>query len=659
MKNAMKILKPSLLILSLLCVGTLAAQYYDHRDRQVDSLERVLATDPPTGKDLRDIYRDLMWGLQETEVEKSMHYARLFIEESIPIGGWRNVCDGYWILGLGYYSLSDYGNAKISFDTALEYVERMREYPEKYTEDNIDDDMSAIYGSIASLYNTQGLYHEAIEYYTASLAILEKHDWKESQSIVYENIGGMYLAMDNYGQAQSNYSRADSLARLAGDSLRMASVNKSFADLYTATGEYDKALRSAESAYGYFFSHPEEGEEKAVTLNLLAHIHLDGYDDAAQSETYARQGLALAEELGMPREVAAAKAIIAEIHLSRGEWRAAERTALDALSADDIEPANTLSLYGILAQVYARLGDADRSVFYFNRHDSLQSTWATRHYQSAIREMETRYETEKIQTRVATLEDEKRLITWLGVAAGAVLLLALAALFFIWRWTAQRKRLAEQQIVQLEQEKQLVATQALLDGEVQERARLARDLHDGLGSLLSATRLNFEGIQKDVTLDAESKKRFETAIGTLDESMHEMRRVAHHLMPDALVRFGLKTALSDFCTTIPSAEFVYYGYEQRFDRKLEVVIYRIAHELINNALRHAGAERILVQIVQEADRVALTVQDDGRGFDPATETQGMGLQSIRARVASFGGTMDLRSSVENGTEINVEFQINS
>ncbi|GHT29403.1 hypothetical protein AGMMS49574_06070 [Bacteroidia bacterium] len=146
---------------------------------------------------------------------------------------------------------------------------------------------------------------------------------------------------------------------------------------------------------------------------------------------------------------------------------------------------------------------------------------------------------EKKETQITTLEEEKRLMIWLGIAGGAVLLLALATFFFLWRWTVQKKRLAEsqkelaeQQVKQLEQEKQLIATQAVLDGEVQERIR-------------------------------------------------------------------------------------------------------IAHELINNALKHSGASHILMQIVQEADRLALTVEDNGKGFNSEVITAGMGLANVRIRVASF------------------------
>jgi len=146
-------------------------------------------------------------------------------------------------------------------------------------------------------------------------------------------------------------------------------------------------------------------------------------------------------------------------------------------------------------------------------------------------------------------------------------------------------------------------------------------------------------------------------VNLLDESMQEMRRVAHHLMPDSLSNFGLKDSITDFCNSVPNVKFTYYGDETRLDPKLEVMIYRIMHELVSNALKPSGAEHILVEIVRYDDKIALTVQDDGCGFDQTTEPKGMGLSNIRTRVAAYNGTLLIDAEVGVGTEINVELRI--
>jgi signal transduction histidine kinase len=233
----------------------------------------------------------------------------------------------------------------------------------------------------------------------------------------------------------------------------------------------------------------------------------------------------------------------------------------------------------------------------------------------------------------------------------------LGVLLYRHRSNVQKKRLAEQQVKQLKQEKQLIATQAVLDGEVQERIRLARDLHDSLGSILAVAKYNLIRIKQISTFEKDDMECYNKTLTLLDDSMDEMRRVAHHLMPQALSRFGLKPSISDFCDAHPAVQFAWYGEESRLDVKLEEVIYRIIHELISNALKHSCASHIFVQVVQEPNRIAFTVQDDGRGFDPKTVTTGMGLSNIRTRVASFGGTINIDSKAGEGTEINIEFPL--
>ncbi len=646
------------------CATSLYAQYTDHRNRQVDSLEQVLATNPPTGIELARIYRNLMWGYQQIDVKNSMDYARKCVEAFMPLNSWNAVSDGYKVLGLGHYRLSQYDSAMVYYGKALEAVERMRSLPEKYKEQDIDDNFSSIYGQIGNLYNIQGNYHEAIEYYIKALAIFEKYRWIESTLYAYGNIGEMYHSMGNWKQAEINLLKADSLAYLTGDSLMIAASKWGLGSLYVSTKKYGEALKNAEIAYGYYFSHPEEGDSKASILNLLAEIYLDGYNKEGQAEEYADQALALANEFDIPRQKSISLRILSSIYLKRGEWRRAEQAALEALATDETEAANRLSLYNILAKAYAYQGNAAKSAEYFDKHDKLQSSWSGKNYQSAIREMEVKYETEKKETRIATLEEEKRMMTWLSIAGSTMLLLALTTFFLLWRWSIQKRRLtekqrqlAEQQVRQLEQEKQLVATQSLLDGETQERTRLARDLHDGLGSILAAAKYNLVDIKKVSALEEADKQCYNKAVSLLDDSMREMRRVAHHLMPESLSQYGLKQSVADFCNSLPCVKFTYYGSETRFDPKMESMVYRTIHELVNNALKHAEASHILVQIVRDADSITCTVQDDGCGFDPSAVSKGMGLPNIRTRVAAYSGNLMIDSKKGVGTEITIELKI--
>src|SRR5690606_38923231 len=310
-----------------------------------------------------------------------------------------------------------------------------------------------------------------------------------------------------------------------------------------------------------------------------------------------------------------------------------------------------------LVRANIHLGNAEEAGHFFDRYRKLLDERGSAEFQRALSEMEVKYETEKKELRINVLERQRKLYVGLGIAAGLVLLLTIVVLVIRHRLAVSKRQLAEQQIRQLEEEKQLATMQAVLEGETAERSRLAKDLNDGLGSKLSVVKLNLPEVKRGAVLGAEELQRFHQAIGLLDESIRELRRVAHHMMPESLLRYGLKVSLADFCNAIPSVEFHYFGSDQRLDSKLEILIYRSAHELVNNALKHGAAMQINVQLVQEDDRISLTVQDNGQGFDPQIPTSGMGLQNVRNRVETQGGVLHIYSSPGNGTEINLEFEL--
>jgi signal transduction histidine kinase len=155
---------------------------------------------------------------------------------------------------------------------------------------------------------------------------------------------------------------------------------------------------------------------------------------------------------------------------------------------------------------------------------------------------------------------------------------------------------------------------------------------------------------------------YDHALGLLDISIKELRNVAHNFLPETLFRYGLKQTLSDFCDLVDGGpikiSFAFYGIEKRYDEKLEIASYRIVQELVNNAVKHAEPTEIAVQLVSEEERLSITVQDNGKGFDSKSQNpaSGNGLLNIRSKVASFGGHFDLSSDHGKGTEAIIEFK---
>ncbi len=197
-------------------------------------------------------------------------------------------------------------------------------------------------------------------------------------------------------------------------------------------------------------------------------------------------------------------------------------------------------------------------------------------------------------------------------------------LFYIllYRNHRQKQGLQNRKINELQQEKMLMAAEAVLKGEEQERTRLAKDLHDGLGGLLSGIKYSFQTMKGNLIMTPENQQAFERSMDMLDSSIKEMRRVAHNMMPEALVKFGLDTALKDFCEDINRSGALQVNYqsigmeEVVVEGRAAIAIYRIVQELLNNTMKHAAATNAIVQLSKTQDGINITVEDDGNGFDP-------------------------------------------
>jgi signal transduction histidine kinase len=232
-----------------------------------------------------------------------------------------------------------------------------------------------------------------------------------------------------------------------------------------------------------------------------------------------------------------------------------------------------------------------------------------------------------------------------------------------YRTYQQKQQLQQQRITELETQQQLTATEAVLKGEEQERSRLAKDLHDGLGGMLSGIKYSFNSMKGNLIMTPDNAQAFERSMDMLDSSIKEMRRVAHNMMPEALVKFGLDAALKDFCSDINQSGALQVSYQsigmehEMTDQTKAIGIYRIIQELINNTMKHAAAKNAIVQLSRSADSIALTVEDDGKGFDTSilNTAKGIGWANIIHRVEFLKGKLDVNSQPGKGTSVLVEF----
>lgn len=622
-------------------VSFTAMAYNDHRNAKVDSLEALLKSKhPPKGDDLLRAYDELMRGWLPIDGQKASFYGKKALTLSYERNGLRirqNVLRNFAQM---HYAREEFDEAIRLFSQALAVVDTM-EHDSRYTEKDIDDSRSSLYGAIGNVYNLQDKHHLAIHYYQMALPIFEKYNWLESQSVLFHNLGELYATMGNAQEAEHNFLKAVEKGIAAGDSLMIAMGHKGLLRLYVGQDDYAKALQVAEPCFAYYRAHKaEEVEDYPIVLASLTRLHLmNGHQDIAAARKYAEEALLQVDSLIFEHQ-SDIYAACSELAMAEQLWQKALHYALRSIRPDSLATSADASCYRLLAEIYTQLGESDKARHYINRMYEVMSRYATDHYQSGLSQMEVLYETEKKEAQIVAIDKERSLYRWLLSAA----FIAIAALVAggILMVVVQRR------------EKALLAANVALETETKERRILAQELHDGIGSMLSILRLKMEDYKRQLG----QQGRQEDVLPMIDNIHAELRRTAHHLMPEELLKNGLESALRDFAVSVPGAHFQAIGNIQ-LSKDKELVLYRCAYELVNNVLKHTDADRIDIQLMQDASEVMLTVSDNGQGIsltsDPssATANSGMGLRNIRERISSYHGRVDIASAAGKGTDINV------
>ncbi|NCB25316.1 MAG: tetratricopeptide repeat protein [Bacteroidia bacterium] len=560
--------------------------------------------------------------------------------------------NGYRLLGSYYTDISG------DYTAALEACHKADKIFRKLENEEGIKGRGAVHHNLATIYHRQSDYVKAIEYYTQALTFFDAIGDRIIRPKTLNNLSNLYSFLKDYPKAEKYATESLELAEKNDDSYMISVAGITLADVLILQGKFEKALLYIESS--------KKIAEKRQDHYIMELVHLNYGNYYTNIKDYARAvteyKMAYDYALYLTNEWEQMRILInlSGALIADGKYEEARQVSEDALlltekmGSDDMKH----TLWVDFSLISAQDGDYRKAYDYLNRayllKDTLMDADRLRHADL----LESVYQTEKKELVIAALESDRKIsrIIYISVILISVMLIVL--LFFSQKAIKAKKELVEQEVKQLEKEKQLVAANAIMEGEKAERSRLAQDMHDGLGGMLSAIKLNLFDLKKENgALTENDVTKVTKVMAMLDNSIRELRRVAHNLMPESLLQYGLKTSLQDFCSDLDNVDFHFYGEEKRLDGKLEMMLYRSSFELVNNALKHSEATQINVQVIQQADRISLTVQDNGKGFDPRKTTKGTGLNNISNRVASAKGSMNILSDAEEGTEIIIEFNI--
>lgn len=332
--------------------------------------------------------------------------------------------------------------------------------------------------------------------------------------------------------------------------------------------------------------------------------------------------------------------------------------------------------YQAVANCYKALGDYKKALNNYQKMSFWKDSLKTIEKAKVFEEIESKYENEKKSNRINLLEKENEIQAEKSkqekIILIAVLILSLIlglAFVFFYRQKLKNKQLIieknetinEQKIQELEKNMRLESLNSMISNQESERERIAKDLHDSLGGMLSSIRMQFDSIENEKNSN-QKKLLYQNANQLLDQACDEVRNIAYNMGSESLTKFGLITAIRDLVSKINishnlKVDFQTYGIVQIKDAQKELLIYRIIQELLTNVVKHAQAQEVLLQLNVNANKINIMLEDDGIGFNPSEVKNGMGLKNIASRVNFLKGNLSIDSIKNQGTTVLIDLKL--
>jgi two-component system NarL family sensor kinase len=558
------------------------------------------------------------------------------------------------------------------FDSARAMCNRASELSKKIGDKSL---LASALGNTGNVYLYTGDKQKAIEFYLQSVALLENlPDNSRRLTNLYSNICVLYQRLEQYDNSILYGEKAIALARKFNYRSELGSALNNMAATFIGMNDPSKARPYLKEA----LTIAREVNNKELRLSILINMStLSEKPDPKYYQIYNKahldEALQLAHELDHKTGLAISLRCMGDYYFHEKQFAKAKEYALQSLqiTRQFKNPEDEKKVLSLLSHLSAATLDFKAYENYYWQSDSVAASLVNEDLAKSIKDLELKYETEKKENQISQLRRERELQgvairqkNWLNIALVVLIAAILVTGVLLYRNYRQRQQLQQQTIRELQTEKQLSATDAVLKGQEVERARLAKDLHDGLGGMLSGVKFTFDAVKENIIMTPDNQHAFSRGMDMLETSIRELRRVAHNMMPESLVKTGLSQAVKDFCADLQRSDIqvIYqeYGLDTvNFSNTVSITVYRIIQELLSNTIKHAQATTVIVQLSCHDNRLQLTVEDNGKGLakEEMNQSTGMGWSNIQSRVDYLKGTVDVQSSPGKGTSVTITLPV--
>lgn len=532
--------------------------------------------------------------------------------------------------------------------------------------------LSRIYNAIGGTYYYKSDYSIALPYYLKSLALDEELKNKKRIAGVESNIAWIYYQTNQSKMALEYATKAIAIRKQFKDSVQLSAALSLLADIYVQLQDYKMAL----DCFKQSLEITEKLKDKSYSLTNLMGIG-DALNDTkkyAEALIYYKRSLEIAREIDDEQNISYCTIYLGYEYTKTGKFL--EGVALLKQAVDFSRKIGAKMMitnaYSCLSEAFEKEKNFKEALKYSKLYNELSDSIYNAENSRQINGLSAKYESEKKEKEIAVLNaniqskqkdqeilnariDEKNSII-IVTAIGAVLLIISAFLFF------SRQQLKQKNKYQIEINMQQENTAiAIIQAQENERNRISRDLHDGMGTFLSTLKINLESFESSIPADKTAQ--YKNISQLVDKTATELRSIMKNLSSETLQENGLEGALQELIESVNRLglirfHFLSHGLAKRLDSIIEINLYRVAQELLNNCLKHAHATQATLQLIDHGSIVLLMMEDNGKGFDPKDLKQGdnyrMGLKNIRNRISFINGTLKTESTLGKGSTFIIE-----
>ena len=620
---------------------------------------------------LANVYIDL--GKQNI----SLKYYQQCLNLMESIGNKKGMASSNSNIGFAYKDLGKYDEAIKYFFTSLRLSDEL----------NDRNLVAANYLQLGNIYLRKNDITPALDYLNKALIDYKNLGNKRSQSITYNLLSVAYDNLKQFDKAIFNLNESIKLARETNDIRTLAYNSQRLGEIYYNQNLDEKALES--------FKESLSAEKK---LNLRRSIYgsylgigksLLHQKKYKESESYLLEGLASAKENNASEGLKIAYRELFKLYQSTGE---SEKAIIYFANYDNLKDSllntNTFNKLSELKTQYETekkqkqielLGkqnkiqnleiltgnlriDRNELTIKKNQLEINNKNLDLGRKVNLIKQKELEAKGKGQQLNILSKENiiQKLSIvqknTTLGIFGGIFITsLFLGGLFYN-RYKLKQETKLQATVLQ----QQEMATKSILEAEEAERKRISGDLHDGIGQMFSAVKMNLSGIAEYLNFtDQQAQKNFEKTLLLVDESCKEVRAISHQMAPNVLLKAGLISAVRDFIDKIDNRKLKINleidGLKERLETNVETVLYRVVQETVNNVIKHSEASVLDIQFIKDSDGLSIMIEDNGKGFDASkiNNFEGIGLKNMVKRIEYLKGTIDFDSSIGNGAVVSI------